>query len=68
MILKKQDNTMYCIRKFEGSWTIKNNHTGVSKKLNETEVEELLGEFPHLRESKNVTYFRNKIKSIVDLP
>ncbi|MEM6803640.1 MAG: hypothetical protein AAF696_19705 [Bacteroidota bacterium] len=59
---------MYCIRKFEGNWTIKNNYTGASKKLNETEVEELLAEFPHLRESKNVTYFRNKVKSITDLP
>ncbi len=59
---------MYCIRKFEGNWTIKNNFTRVSKRLNETEVEELLGEFPHLRESKNVTYFRNKVKSITDLP
>lgn len=62
---------MYYIRKFAESWAVHNNYTGKSRLLNESEVQELLVEFPNLRDtskSKSLTYFRNKIHSIADLP
>ena len=63
---------MYYIRKFAGNWAVHNNFTGKKKMLNENEVHNLLTEFPNLRNalqsSKAVTFFRNKINSISDLP
>ncbi|MDW3647345.1 MAG: hypothetical protein R8P61_09790 [Bacteroidia bacterium] len=62
---------MYYIRKFAESWAVHNNYTGKSRLLNESEVQQILVEFPNLRDntrSKSLTYFRNKINSIEDLP
>jgi hypothetical protein len=59
---------MYRIRKSPEGWTIRNTVTGAVKLLNEPEVENLLNEFPHLRTSTTVTYFRNEVRSIQDLP
>lgn len=59
---------MYRIRKSTEGWFVRNTVTGVEKKLTEGEVENLLMEFPHLRESQTVTYFRNQVKSLPDLP
>jgi len=59
---------MYYIRKSERGWMIRNNHTGQSKKLSDHEIEQILMEFPNLKNSKTVTYFRNNIKSIHNLP
>ena len=59
---------MYYIRKSDHGWLIRNNHTGQRKKLSEEEIEQILVEFPNLKNSKTVTYFRNNIKSINDLP
>lgn len=59
---------MYYIRKSMQGWLIRNNLTGQFKKLSEQEVEKILIEFPNLKNSKTVTYFRNQIKSISDLP
>lgn len=60
--------SMYCIRKDHSGWKIRNNATGLIKILTETEIDALLVEFPNLRDSKTVTYFRNRVKSINDLP
>ncbi|MEM6805485.1 MAG: hypothetical protein AAF696_29070 [Bacteroidota bacterium] len=62
---------MYYIRKFAESWAVHNNYTGKSRLLNESEVQQILVEFPNLKfnaKSKSLTYFRNKINSIEDLP
>ncbi|MDP5171398.1 MAG: hypothetical protein NWR72_14230 [Bacteroidia bacterium] len=59
---------MYRIRKSVEGWFIRNTITGTVKELNEAEIESLLNEFPHLRDSTTVTYFRNQVKSIPDLP
>lgn len=59
---------MYYIRKSEGHWKIFNNVTGNSKQLNADEVAQLVKEFPNLKEAKTVTYFRNLIKSVKELP
>jgi hypothetical protein len=59
---------MYYIRKQGDQWSIHNNVTRTHRPLNPTEIESVLKEFPHLRESKNVTYFRNRLKSVTDLP
>lgn len=59
---------MYYIRKTSDRWYIRNNATGAIKELSETEVSSLLEEFPFLRMSKTVTYFRNRVRSIPDLP
>lgn len=60
---------MYYIRKSPNKgWMIRNNNTGSSRALNADEVEQMLIEFPNLKNSSTVTYFINKIKSITDLP
>lgn len=59
---------MYYIRKDTSGWCIRNYTTGAVKVLNDTEIENLLTEFPHLRNSTTVTYFRNRVKSIPELP
>lgn len=63
---------MYYIRKFAGSWAVHNNFTKKKRTLDETEVQQLLLEFPNLQDafttSKSVTLFRNTIKSISNLP
>jgi predicted transcriptional regulator len=59
---------MYYIRKTDAGWMIRNNTTGAIKTLNDSEIENLLREFPNLRNSRTVTYFRNKVRSIPDLP
>ncbi len=59
---------MYYIRKSGGTWYIRNNTTGVGRQLTEDEVKELLLEFPNLRNSTTVTYFRNRVNSIANLP
>ncbi len=59
---------MYRIRKSLEGWSIRNTVTGAMKQLDEAEVESLLTEFPNLRSSTTVTYFRNQVKSIVNLP
>lgn len=63
---------MYYIRKNSGNWAVHNNFTGKSRPLNDSEVRQILTEFPNLRNylatSQAVTFFRNKIRSITDLP
>ena len=59
---------MYYIRKTGGIWYIRNNTTGASRQLTELEVKDLLIEFPNLKNSTTVTYFRNRVTSITDLP
>lgn len=63
---------MYYIRKSAEKWAVHNNYSGKSRPLDENEVQLILNEFPNLRngltQSKSVTYFRNRIKSIPDLP
>ena len=59
---------MYYIRKTPAGWYICNNYTKVTKTLNPEEINLILGEFPHLKDSKTVTYFRNRVNSIQDLP
>ncbi|RMG61634.1 MAG: hypothetical protein D6722_19450 [Bacteroidetes bacterium] len=59
---------MYYIRKTPQRCYIRNHATGMIKELNEGEVNTLMQEFPFLRLSKTVTYFRNRVKSIPDLP
>ncbi|GAB4413862.1 MAG: hypothetical protein OHK0039_21200 [Bacteroidia bacterium] len=59
---------MYYIRKTAAGWYIRNNNTGAIKVLTDSEVSVLLDEFPNLRNSKTVTYFRNRVRSIQELP
>ncbi|MDX2246673.1 MAG: hypothetical protein SF052_07860 [Bacteroidia bacterium] len=63
---------MYYIRKYSGNWAVHNNYTGKSRPLNDSEVQLILAEFPNLQNylntSQAVTFFRNKIRSIADLP
>lgn len=63
---------MYYIRKKDQRWAVHNNATGRSRELNEQEVQLLLSEFPnlsnHLTSSQSLTYFRNRIRSIQELP
>ncbi len=63
---------MFYIRKSTDHWAIVNNRTGKRKLLSDLEIEKLLGEFPNLRlfglQSQSLTYFRNRITSIADLP
>ncbi len=59
---------MYYIRKQGEEWSIHNNVAKTHRQLTPSEIENLLKEFPNLRESKNVTYFRNRLKSVTDLP
>jgi hypothetical protein len=63
---------MYYIRKNAGMWAIHNNFNGKRRALNENEVQLILDEFPNLKNylatSRAVTFFRNKIRSIPDLP
>jgi hypothetical protein len=59
---------MYYIRKTPTGWHIRNNATGAIKVLSEAEIEKVLTEFPNLRNSKTVTYFRNRVQSISELP
>ncbi|GAB4415086.1 MAG: hypothetical protein OHK0039_23490 [Bacteroidia bacterium] len=63
---------MYYIRKSAEKWAVHNNATGKSRRLSDDEVQMILSEFPNLRTglqgSSSLTYFRNRIKSIPDLP
>lgn len=63
---------MFYIRKSLHDWSIVNNQNGKRRMLNPSEVEKLLEEFPNLAlfspNSQSVTYFRNRIRSIPDLP
>lgn len=63
---------MYYIRKSSAKWAVHNNFTGRSRSLNDEEVRLLVSEFPVLRNglstNGSLTYFRNRIKSIADLP
>lgn len=63
---------MYYIRKSSANWAVHNNFTGRSRQLNDEEVKLIVTEFPALRNglssSGSLTYFRNRIKSIADLP
>ena len=59
---------MYCIQKQEKEWSIKNNLTGSRRFLTPVEVGNILEEFPFLKESINVSYFRNQVSSIDNLP
>lgn len=59
---------MYYIRKNGDTWYIRNNLTGVGRQLTSEEVKDLLEEFPNLRNSTTVTYFRNRVTSIAKLP
>jgi len=70
--LDNNKRTMYYIRKSAEKWAVHNNFTGKSRSLDESEVQLILDEFPNLRtgltKSHSMTYFRNRIKSISDLP
>ncbi|MCI4668702.1 MAG: hypothetical protein MRZ79_11250 [Bacteroidia bacterium] len=63
---------MYYIRKSAQKWAVHNNFTGKSRSLNDEEVRSILNEFPNLKngveKSSSLTFFRNRIKSISDLP
>lgn len=63
---------MYYIRKSAEKWAVHNNFNGKSRSLNEEEVMQILNEFPFLKnnsgKSNQLTFFRNKIRSISDLP
>ncbi|MEM7510802.1 MAG: hypothetical protein AAF388_07705 [Bacteroidota bacterium] len=63
---------MYYIRKYADSWAIHNNQTRKSRMLSQNEVMKILDEFPNLRNGIGshlaTTFFRNKIRSISDLP
>jgi hypothetical protein len=63
---------MYYIRKNEDRWAVHNGQTGKRKELTDNEVQQILKEFPNLRNglgrSKFLTYYRNRIRSIADLP
>lgn len=63
---------MYYIRKSSSRWAVHNNFTGKSRQLDQDEVQLLVAEFPVLRNglssNGSMTYFRNRIKSIPNLP
>ncbi|MEM7656897.1 MAG: hypothetical protein AAF399_12265 [Bacteroidota bacterium] len=63
---------MYYIRKQAENWAVHNNLSGRSRQLSELEIQKILDEFPNLKSStersQSLTYFRNRIKSIDDLP
>ena len=62
---------MYYIRKSSEQWAVHNPRTKKSRPLDPLEVESLLEEFPNLKlnhNSQSLTYFRNHIRSITDLP
>jgi hypothetical protein len=63
---------MYYIRRSAENWAVHNNFTGKSRRLNDVEVQSILDEFPNLRNglktNRSLTYFRNQIRSIADLP
>ena len=63
---------MYYIRKFSDQWAVHNHRTGESRSLDEVEIQSILSEFPNLRmgiaNNNTLTYFRNRITSISDLP
>jgi len=63
---------MYYIRKSSKHWAVHNNVTRKRRELSEEEVNCMLQEFPNLKlhadKSRCVTYFRNRIKSIPNLP
>jgi hypothetical protein len=59
---------MYRISKTQKGWYVKNNTSGAGRWLSPAEVEGLLAEFPHLRNSHRVTYFRNRLSSVNPLP
>ena len=63
---------MYYIRKFSDQWAVHNRRTGESRSLDEVEIQSILSEFPNLKmgisNNNTLTYFRNRITSISDLP
>jgi len=63
---------MYYIRKSASKWAVHNNFTGKSRRLNDSEVQQIITEFPVLANSisaeGSLTYFRNRITSIPNLP
>ena len=62
---------MYYIRKSSEQWVVYNQRTKKRRFLDPLEVESLLEEFPNLKlnnNSQSLTYFRNHIRSIPDLP
>jgi hypothetical protein len=63
---------MYYIRKMAEKWAVYNNSTRKSRSLDDHEIQLILSEFPNLRNSlaqgSTLTYFRNRIKSLADLP
>ncbi len=62
---------MYYIRKSSEQWVVYNQRTKKRRFLDPLEVESLLEEFPNLKlnhNSQSLTYFRNQIRSIPDLP
>ncbi|MDX1908618.1 MAG: hypothetical protein SF053_16395 [Bacteroidia bacterium] len=63
---------MYYIQKKAERWSVHNNHTHKKRSLTEEEVSLLLTEFPNLKMSlvgnSSLTYFRNRIQSLHDLP
>lgn len=69
---KPNAEAMYYIRKSAEHWAVHNNQTRKRRHLSEEEVQCLLQEFPNLKlhayPNSSVTYFRNRIRSIADLP
>jgi len=63
---------MYYIRKYLEEWAVHNKKTQKSRSLSEIEVQKLMDEFPNLKfnanTSRSLTYFRNHISSISNLP
>lgn len=62
---------MYYIRKYSERWAVHNNYNGKSRALTQNEVQQILNEFPNLQnaaKSQSVTFFRNRISSIGNLP
>lgn len=63
---------MYYIRKSAEKWAVHNNMNGRSRQLSLDEVQRLLDEFPNLKSGpgsgRSLTYFRNRIRSIPNLP
>ena len=59
---------MYRIQKNGNEWTIRNNASGNIRFLGSEEVAAVLEEFPCLKISYKVSYFRKMVKSLEDLP
>lgn len=63
---------MYYIRKNSEKWAVHNSRTGTSRQLGDMEIQCILNEFPNLKmgpaNSKSLTFYRNRINSINNLP